>query len=53
MKKRTISDAKPLDAKGYEGDLPIEEILESLELDFSFFEENEIDYSVTIGEAGL
>lgn len=53
LKKRTIADTKPLDAKGYTGDLPIEEILESLELDFSFFEENGIDYSVTIGEAGL
>jgi hypothetical protein len=53
LKKRTIADTNPLDAKGYVGDLPIEEILESLELDFSFFEENGIDYSVTIGEAGL
>ena len=53
MKKRTIADTKPLDAKGYVGDLPIEEILESLELDFNFFEENGIDCSVTIGEAGL
>lgn len=53
LKKRTISDTKPLDAKGYAGDLPIEEILESLELDLNFFEENGIDYSVTIGEARL
>ena len=53
LKKRTIADTKPLDAKGYVGDLPIEEILESLELDFNFFEENGIDCSVTIGEAGL
>lgn len=53
LKKRTIADTKPLDAKGYAGDLPIEEILESLELDFGFFEENGIDYSVTIGEIGL
>lgn len=53
LKRKIISDSKPLDAKGYARDLPIEEILESLELDFSFFEENGIDYSLTIGEAGL
>lgn len=53
LKKRTISDTKPLDAKGYIGDLPIEEILESLELDLGFFEENGIDYSVAIGESEL
>lgn len=53
LKKRTISDTKPLDAKGYEGDLPVEEILDSLEQDLSFFEKNNIDYSIVIGESGL
>ena len=53
LKKRTISDVKPLDAKGYDGELPIEEILELMEQDFNFFEENGIDYSISIGEAGL
>ncbi len=53
LKERTISDTKPLDPKGFEGELPIEEILESLEVDFNYFEENGIDFSITIGELGL
>lgn len=53
LKKRTIADAKPLDAKGYEGDLLIEDILEKLELDFDFFQENGISCSVNIGDSGL
>lgn len=53
LKKRTMSDTKPLDAKGYEGELPLEEILETLESDLKFFEENGIDFSVAIDESGL
>lgn len=53
LKKRTFSDTKPMSAKGFKGELPIEYILEQLESDLQFFENNKVDYSIVIGELGL
>jgi integrative and conjugative element protein (TIGR02256 family) len=53
LKKRTISDIEPLNAKGYDGDLPIEDILEVLQIDLDYFDENEISYSMMFGKSGL
>lgn len=53
LKRRTIADAVAKNAKGFEGDIPIEKILEELENDFEFMETMGIDYTVRIGEDGL
>lgn len=53
LEKRTIANSKPLDARGFEGELPVEEILESIESDLDFMQENKIDFVVKIGEDGL
>ncbi len=53
LKKRTFSDTVPQEIRGYEGELPIENILEEIEQDLTYFEEHGTDYSVSIGESGL
>lgn len=53
LKKRTFSNTIPQEIRGYEGELPIESILEELELDLGYFEDNGIDYSISVSELGL
>ncbi len=53
LKRRTISDAIVKNAKKFDGDIPIELLLEKLESDFKFMERMGIDYTVRIGEDGL
>lgn len=53
LKRRTISDAIVKNAKRFDGDIPVELLLEELESDFDFMERTGIDYTVRIGEDGL
>ena len=53
LKHRTISDVIVKNAKGFDGDIPVELLLEELESDFNFMEKTGIDYTVRIGEDGL
>lgn len=53
LKRRTILDAIVKNAKKFDGDIPIELLLEKLESDFKFMERTGIDYTVRIGEDGL
>jgi len=53
LKRRTISDAMVKHAKKFDGDIPIELLLEKLESDFRFMERMGIDYTVRIGVDGL
>ena len=53
LKRRTISDVIVKDAKKFDGDIPVELLLEELESDFKFMERTGIDYTVRIGEDGL
>lgn len=53
LKCRTISDAIVKNAKRFDGDIPVELLLEELESDFDFMERTGIDYTVRIGEDGL
>lgn len=53
LKRRTISDVIVKDAKKFDGDIPVELLLEKLESDFNFMERMGIDYTVRIGEDGL
>lgn len=53
LKKRTFSNASAMDIRWYEAELPIEEILEAMELDLNFFEEKGVDYSINLNETGL
>ena len=53
LKRRTISDVIVKNAKRFDGDIPVELLLEELESDFNFMERTGIDYIVRIGEDGL
>lgn len=53
LKRRTISDAIVKNAKRFDGDIPVELLLEKLESDFDFMERTGINYTVRIGEDGL
>lgn len=53
LKRRTISDVIVKDAKRFDGDIPVEILLEELESDFNFMEKTGIDYTIRIGEDGL
>jgi len=53
LKKRTMSYIKSYDARNFEGDLPVEILLDSLAEDLETFENNGIAYSLEIAEDGL
>ncbi len=53
LKERTIANAVIHDAKNFEGELPVELLLEWLEHDLNYLQMNKIDYVVKINESGL
>lgn len=53
LKKRTIADIKSFDAGNFEGDLPVEVLLDELAEDMAALEENGISYHMEVSEGGL
>lgn len=53
LKKRTIADIKSYNARNFEGDLPIELLLDVLSDDLTFMEEKGISYNLEVAEDGL
>lgn len=53
LKKRTIADIKSYDARNFEGDLPIEILLDALSDDMTAMEEKGISYNLEVTESGL
>lgn len=53
LKKRTIADIRSYDARNFEGDLPIEILLDALADDLAVMEEKGISYNLELTEGGL
>lgn len=53
LKKRTMADIKSYDARNFDGELPIEVLLDALSEDMAVMEEKGVSYNLEVTEGGL